>query len=135
LDNRSPRDRKWGERFTWSAGIIVMGIQERKEREREMRRQQILVAAMRVLSDKKGFNKSTMEHIASEAELCSGTLYQYFKNKKELYASLSLRILQDFQIRLEQVNEESDLAPEQKIDKLLEAMHENNKIMSKLLIR
>jgi len=112
-----------------------MGIQERKEREREMRRQQILVAAMRVLSDKKGFNKSTMEHIASEAELCSGTLYQYFKNKKELYASLSLRILQDFQIRLEQVNEESDLAPEQKIDKLLEAMHENNKIMSKLLIR
>jgi AcrR family transcriptional regulator len=69
-----------------------MGIQERKERERERRRQQIIVAAKRAFSEK-GFNRATMEDIAREAELSPGTLYLYFKNKDELYASLSLRIL------------------------------------------
>ena len=59
-----------------------MGIQERKEREKERRRQQIMVAAKRVFSNK-GFNKATMEDIAQEAELSPGTLYLYFKNKEE----------------------------------------------------
>ena len=41
-----------------------MGIQERKEREKERRRQQIIVAAKRVFS-KKGLSKTTMEDIAN----------------------------------------------------------------------
>ena len=98
-----------------------MGIRERKERERERRRQQIIVAAKRVFSDK-GFNKSTMEDIAKEAELSPGTLYLYFKNKDELYASLSLRILQYLIIRLEHVNGNSELDPVQKVEALIEAM-------------
>lgn len=98
-----------------------MGIQERKERERERRRQQIIVAAKRVFSEK-GFNRSTMEDIAKEAELSPGTLYLYFKNKDELYASLSLRILQYLIIRLEHVNGNEDLDPEQKVDALMDAM-------------
>ena len=98
-----------------------MGIRERKERERERRRQQIIVAAKRVFSDK-GFNKSTMEDIAKEAELSPGTLYLYFKNKDELYASLSLRILQYLIIRLEHVNGNNEMDPVQKVEALVEAM-------------
>ena len=98
-----------------------MGIRERKERERERRRQQIIVAAKRVFSNK-GFSKATMEDIAKEAELSPGTLYLYFKNKDELYASLSLRILQYLIIRLEHVVGNKDLTPEQKIEALTEAM-------------
>ena len=98
-----------------------MGIRERKERERERRRQQIIVAAKRVFSDK-GFNKSTMEDIAKEAELSPGTLYLYFKNKDELYASLSLRILQYLIIRLEHVNGNKEMDPVQKVGALNEAM-------------
>ena len=64
-----------------------MGIQERKKRERERRRQQIMVAAKNVFAQK-GFNKATMEDIAKEAELSPGTLYLYFKNKEELYKAL-----------------------------------------------
>ena len=87
-----------------------MGIQERKEREKERRRQQIIVAAKRVFSEK-GFNKATMEDIAKEAELSPGTLYLYFKNKEELYASLSLRILQYLHIRVSHViNQDGYLA-------------------------
>lgn len=100
-----------------------MGIQERKERERERRRQQIIVAAKRVFSEK-GFSKSTMEDIAREAELSPGTLYLYFKNKDELYASLSLRILQYLNIRLEDVKKEKDIGPPQKIVAIKEALYD-----------
>ena len=100
-----------------------MGIQERKEREKERRRQQIIVAAKRVFSEK-GFNKATMEDIAKEAELSPGTLYLYFKNKEELYASLSLRILQYLHIRVTHVNKDAALSPEQKLSALIEAMYD-----------
>lgn len=100
-----------------------MGIQERKEREKERRRQQIIVAAKRVFSTK-GFNKATMEDIAREAELSPGTLYLYFKNKEELYASLSLRILQYLHIRVEHVNNEKSLNPAQKLHALVDAMYD-----------
>ncbi|MGD2012523.1 MAG: TetR/AcrR family transcriptional regulator [Desulfobacterales bacterium] len=98
-----------------------MGIQERKQRERERRRQQIIVAAKRVFSEK-GYSKSTMEDIAREAELSPGTLYLYFKNKDELYASLSLRILQYLNIRLEDVKKEKDVEPHKKIAAIKEAL-------------
>lgn len=99
----------------------MMGIQERKEREKERRRQQIVVAAKRVFSEK-GFNKATMEDIAKEAELSPGTLYLYFKNKEELYASLSLRILQYLHIRISHVINQQELDPWQKLDALKEVM-------------
>ena len=98
-----------------------MGIQERKEREGERRRQQIIVAARRVFSVK-GFNKATMEDIAGEAELSPGTIYLYFKNKDELYASLSLRILQYLLIRLQHVNSEKIETPEKRYKALIRAM-------------
>jgi AcrR family transcriptional regulator len=72
----------------------------------------------------KGFSKATMEDIAKEAELSPGTLYLYFKNKDELYASLSLRILQYLLIRLEHVNAEPDLSPDQMIESLKETMYD-----------
>jgi AcrR family transcriptional regulator len=100
-----------------------MGIKERKERERGRRRQQIMVAAKRVFS-KKSFNKATMEDIAKEAELSPGTIYLYFKNKEELFASLSLRILQYMSIRLEHVHNEKDKAPKEKLKALKEALYE-----------
>lgn len=100
-----------------------MGIQERKERERERRRQQIIVAAKRVFSAK-GFNKATMEDIAKEAELSPGTIYIYFKNKDELYASLSLRILKHLNIRLEHVKNESYSDHDDRIASLKQALYD-----------
>ena len=98
-----------------------MGIQERKEREKERRRQQILIAAKRVFYNK-GFAKVTMEDIAREAELSPGTLYLYFKSKDELCASLSLRILQYLNIRLRHVSTEKELDGQQKLEALKDAI-------------
>ncbi|MCD4678193.1 MAG: TetR/AcrR family transcriptional regulator [Desulfobacula sp.] len=69
-----------------------MGIYERKQREKEYRKKEIISAARKVFSNK-GYNAATMEEIASEAELSPGTLYLYFKNKEELHTFLSIEIL------------------------------------------
>lgn len=100
-----------------------MGIQERKERERERRRQAILVAARRVLSSK-GFEKATVEDIAREAELSPGTLYLYFKNKDDMCAALSLRVLQFMNVKLDHALSGPDRPLGDKLDAVRRAMLE-----------
>ena len=93
-----------------------MGIYERKRREREQRRDQILRAAKKVFSFK-GFNRATMEEIAGEAELSPGTLYIYFKNKEELHTSLSIELLEHIGNRINQVAER-EVSVDRKLDNL-----------------
>lgn len=69
-----------------------MGIQERKEREKKMRQKQIMNASKQVFLEK-GFRSATIDDIAQKAELSPATIYLYFKNKDELYASLNLMTL------------------------------------------
>lgn len=67
-----------------------MGIQERKEREKEHRREEILNAAQRIFFEK-GLQNSTMDEIAEAAELSKGTLYLYYSSKEDLYLAVMLR--------------------------------------------
>lgn len=67
-----------------------MGIAERKEREKEQRRNDILDAAETVFFSK-GLEQATMDDVAEQAELSKGTLYLYFKSKEELYLGINLR--------------------------------------------
>ncbi len=60
-----------------------MGIAERKEREKQQRKEEIIQAAEKVFFSK-GFERSTMDDIAERAELSKGTLYLYFKSKEDL---------------------------------------------------
>jgi AcrR family transcriptional regulator len=59
----------------------------RKEREYLARREEILSAAEKVFAAK-GFFPTTMSDIAREAEFGTGTLYNYFKSKEDLYFTL-----------------------------------------------
>lgn len=99
-----------------------MGIQERKQRERERRRRQIMNAARKVFSSK-GFTKTTMEDIAREAELSPGTLYLYFKNKDELYASLSVEVLEHLYQELKRVYVREAQDPKVRIDYLKQTLY------------
>ncbi|MBT6341372.1 MAG: TetR/AcrR family transcriptional regulator [Desulfobacula sp.] len=92
-----------------------MGIYERKKREKENRRKEILRAARKVFSNK-GFNASTMEEIALQAELSPGTLYLYFKNKEELHTFLSIEILKYLADEIQKVLSQ-DLSVENKIER------------------
>ncbi len=64
-----------------------MGIKERRQREKKLRKKEILAAA-KVLFFEQGFAATSMNQIAKLVELSKGTLYLYFKNKEELYVSL-----------------------------------------------
>jgi len=67
-----------------------MGINERKEREKHQRRNDIIDAAEKLFFSK-GFANSTMEEVAKEAEYSKGTLYLYFKSKEDLYLAITVR--------------------------------------------
>lgn len=67
-----------------------MSKEDRKAREKERRRNQIIDAAEEVIFSK-GLKQATMDEIAKEAELSKGTLYLYFKNKIELYIAITQR--------------------------------------------
>ena len=64
-----------------------MTVAERRQREREARRHQILKAAERLFLEK-GFDNVTVDDIAMAAEVAKGTLYLYFKNKNDLLLDL-----------------------------------------------
>src|SRR3990172_12093533 len=59
----------------------------RKEREYLARREEILRAAEGIFANK-GFFHTTMNEIAEAAEFGTGTLYNYFKSKEDLYFTL-----------------------------------------------
>ncbi len=67
-----------------------MGISERKIREKEQRRKEILDTAERLFFSR-GYDDVSMDGIAHEVELNKATLYLYFKNKEALFAAIVLR--------------------------------------------
>jgi TetR/AcrR family transcriptional regulator len=67
-----------------------MGIIERKEREKEHRKEEILDAAQKLFFEK-GLTTATMDEIAEAAELSKGTLYLYYKSKEDMYLAVLMR--------------------------------------------
>ncbi len=104
-----------------------MGIAERREREKDIqqkiRRKQILDAAKRLFYTK-GFSAATIEDIAQEAELSPAAIYLYFKNKDDLYASLSLQFLEYMAERFEELYRDKVLSAEEKLDALKDVLYD-----------
>ena len=70
-------------------------VLSRKEREREGHRRDILDAAEKVFISR-GYHKATVEQIAQEADFSVGTLYNFFKNKEEMYIEVLEKITEEF---------------------------------------
>jgi AcrR family transcriptional regulator len=64
-----------------------MTVAKRREREHNVRREQIIESARR-LFEYKGFESTTVEEIAAQAELGKGTIYSYFKSKEQIYVAI-----------------------------------------------
>ena len=95
-----------------------MGIKERKIREKQLRRKEILQAAEKLFSGKKGLD-GTMDDLAEKTELGKGTLYLYFPNKESILQVLAekgigllrkrlIRILDDSKTGVEQISDNGD---------------------------
>lgn len=69
-----------------------MGIAERKEREKEQRKNDIIDAAEKTFFNR-GFENATMDDVAEQAELSKATLYLYFKSKEDLHFAICTRAL------------------------------------------
>lgn len=72
-----------------------MGLQERREKEKDNRRMLILESA-RSLFFAKGFKDVTVDEIAKLSELGKGSIYLYFSSKEEIYAHVLLHDIEIF---------------------------------------
>jgi TetR/AcrR family transcriptional regulator len=93
-----------------------MGIVERKEREKEHRKEEILDAAQKVFFEK-GLATATMDEIAATAELSKGTLYLYYKSKEDMYLGVMMRGMSDLHTEFERIGL-SNLSSVEKMVKL-----------------
>lgn len=67
---------------------------------KNLKKQLIIEAAIDVFS-KNNFQNSTISQIAQKAEVAEGTIYQYFKNKEDLFFSIPVEKTKDFCAELE----------------------------------
>ncbi len=67
-----------------------MGVQERKEQGRQLRRKDIVDAAEKVFFSK-GYEAATMDDVARQAEFSKRTVYVYFRSKEQLYFEIMVR--------------------------------------------
>ncbi len=64
-----------------------MSIAERKEREKEEMRRNILAAALKLFREK-GYDGVSIRNIADAIEYSPATIYLYFRDKSEIFAAL-----------------------------------------------
>ncbi|GAB6909041.1 putative Transcriptional regulator, TetR family [Desulfosarcina cetonica] len=100
-----------------------MGIEERKERDRKMRREQIQQAALELFT-LKGFAAVKMVDISEQSELSIATLYLYYKSKDDLYASLIEIALEDLHTQVGAIYENKKLSPKSKILAFKDALYQ-----------
>ena len=100
-----------------------MGLKERKEKEKELRRKVIQEAAHDLFISK-GFRATTMEDIAQKAELSAGTIYYYFPDKDHLYVSLNEKSLRFWHTKATKVYKNKRLSVEKKMQKFMDILYE-----------
>jgi len=76
-------------------------MSERMKRKKEERRNEILDIAEEMIA-KKGIKGMTMKEVAKEADVATGTLYLYFKNKNSLCAAVNARISKQMRVMAEE---------------------------------
>ncbi len=83
----------------------------RIERERLIRKQEIIDASVKLFAGK-GFNNTTLDDIAASSEFGKGTIYNYFSSKEEIYSE----IVEDVSKNLKQIINQADKAAESASD-------------------
>lgn len=69
--------------------------EQRRQLHQEISRAQLLDAAVEIFG-RKGFHATTLKEIAEAADFSVGSVYSFFENKDDLYASIWLRSGEEF---------------------------------------
>ena len=95
-----------------------MGVKERRERQKENLRQEILDAA-RKLFIQEGYENVSMRRVAEKIEYSPTTIYLYFKDKAELLDSICVETFSKLIQKLERMHE----IPGDPIERLKKGLH------------
>src|SRR5438045_312242 len=97
--------------------VMSSSVKTKKDVVTEFRTAGILEAARKVFA-KKGFNEATVDDIAAAARVAKGTVYLYYRSKREVYfAALKFGIAQMYAALVDQLQGVS--APEDKLRVLI----------------
>lgn len=99
-----------------------MGVKERKELEKQMRKNQILDAARKLLFSQ-GIEKISIAGISKEAELGVGTIYFYYKNKEDIFIALQEEGLFVLYNIIRQIDTR-DLEPDEKLRQIAQGYYD-----------
>lgn len=99
--------------------IRVMGIAERRLRERQQRIKGILDAACRIFR-LKGYHNTTMNDIADHSELSRRTLYLYFNSKEQLSLAVTAGTLTELEETFARITA-SDVSSLKKLQLMLDS--------------
>jgi AcrR family transcriptional regulator len=96
-----------------------MGVMERRKREKDVRRELAMDAAMNIYEEV-GYHAITMDKIAERSELSRAALYLYFKNKDEILISAIVSHADYFVGLLQKVYDDRESLREELLEKLWE---------------
>src|SRR5260370_13997553 len=72
-------------------------------RARGLRRMASILDAAEVVFARMGYEEATTNHIAAQAEISPGSLYQFFSNKEEIAQALAMRYTEELQLAYDSV--------------------------------
>ncbi len=102
-------------------------MNQRRVRRRQQDMDYVLEVAERLFAEK-GFIKVTMRELSQKAEFALGTIYSFFKGKRQLYEHLMERKLKEY-IAVVKGAISSESQPRQQLEKFIEAkltfVHQN----------
>src|SRR5207247_4153004 len=85
---------------------MAMGVQERKARQKENLRQEILDAA-RELFVREGIENVSIRKIAERIEYSPGTIYLYFNDKAEILQTLCQETFSKLQQKMQAIKDDT----------------------------
>lgn len=97
-----------------------MGVQERREREKQGIREEILEAA-RTLFVRDGYENVSIRKIAERIEYSPGTIYLYFQDKADILAQISEETFSRLERKLVAINNDTASDPLERVRRGLRA--------------
>ncbi len=78
-----------------------------RTQEKEVKRQKIMQAAIKVFS-RKGYSPAAIDEVAKGAEIAKGTLYLYFQDKEDLFYSTIMHVIDNLSLLLQEKLDEKN---------------------------
>ncbi len=97
---------------------MANGTAGRRERKKSEVRDRIINSALKVFVEK-GFNETTIVEIMEEADLGTGTFYNYFQSKEDLVTYCISEKISEAQLLIEKLKEKPTGPPSELISKIL----------------